>query len=171
MSKLYEIRDEYLNAFAELTEALADSEFSQDEQMQIVKDSLMGIVDKFESKALAVGKYIASLDFEIDNLDVMQKRIADRKRAAVAKRDNLKQYLLSEMQVMDCTAVKDAEIAISVRANPAKVHVYNEAKIPDEYKTVKTEISIAKSAIATAIKSGIKVEGAVLEQSSRIDIK
>lgn len=169
--KLYEIGQEYQMAFNEITDVLSDSDLTTDEVNTIVRDSLAGLQDAFEQKALAVGKYIATLDFEVSNLDEMIKRLTARKRSVAAKHDSFKEYLFNEMQRVGVSSIKDASLVLTIKNNPAKVIVLDADVVPDEYRVIKTEMSIAKSAISSALKAGVDVPGVMLEGSQRLDIK
>ena len=71
--KLYEISSQYrqaLNVFEEIDL----SDLNEEQQHQLITDTLEPIEDDFKTKALSIGSYIANLDLEAEALKTMEKR-------------------------------------------------------------------------------------------------
>jgi len=90
---------------------------------------------------------------------------------AESKKQIVQDYLFIQCLKTGSTQIRNAELIICIKANPPKVIIDNENSIPDIYKKVIETVNISKSAIATAIKNGLEVNGAHLESSQRLDIK
>ena len=60
---------------------------------------------------------------------------------------------------------------IKIRKNPPSVEILDESAITEEYKSQKITISINKKLIAEHIKAGVVIDGARLNNSTRLEIK
>ena len=168
--KLYEISSQYrqaLNVFEEIDL----SDLNEEQQHQLINDTLEPIEDDFKTKALSIGSYIANLDLEAEALKTMEKRIEQRRKANERKVNWLKDSLHNEMKAMNLLAIKDNQISLNVRKNPGRVVIENETLLPDNYKETQTTTLIRKSLIADAIKAGNNVPGAALHNGTRLDIR
>ena len=168
--KLYEITTEYRQALAVINEAdLTD--LNPEEQQQLITDTLAPFEYEFQHKALAIGAFVANLELEADALKTMEQRINQRRKANERKAEWLTDYLHVNMEVMKLTSIKDNQISLSLRKNPPKVIINNETLIPEDFKETQTTILIRKTLIADALKQGKVIPGAMLQQSTRLQIR
>lgn len=157
--KLYEITAQYRHALTFLNEADLSS-LSLDEQQQLIHDTLDQFTDQFQSKALAIGAFIANLELEADALKTMEQRIQQRRKANERKAEWLRDYVHVNMQAMAIDEIKDQQIQLSIRKNPPKVIIDDEAALPEVFKATQVSIIVRKSQIAEALKAGDWVPGA-----------
>ena len=167
--KLYEITTEYRQALAVLNDAdLTD--LSPDEQQDLINDTLAVFEDKFQTKALAIGAFIANLELEAEALKVIEQRIQKRRKSNESKAQWLKEYLHVNMEMMNLIDIKDNQIRLTIRKNPPKVVIANDLLLPDDFKESQVTILIRKNLIADAIKQGQIVPGAYLQNGTRLQI-
>lgn len=160
---LYLISNDYLAALDALTGDV-------DIPPEAIADTMDGIEGEWSDKALNVGRYIRNLEAEADAISVARKAMDDREKAAKAKADRLRAYLLSEIERTGLKA-KAPDLAITTAKNPPRVIIEDEDLIPCEYKRSVTTETIDKTAIKTALQSGGFVPGSRVEQSTRLVIK
>jgi len=87
---------------------------------------------------------------------------------------NLEEYLLVNMQRAGIQKIESTQapfFRISLRKNPPKVVIDSEDELPWEFKREKTIIEADKALIKDALKQGLTVAGAHLEQTERVEIK
>lgn len=168
--KLYELSSQYRQALT-VFEDIDLSDLNEEQQHQLINDTLEPIEDDFKTKALSIGSYIANLDLEAEALKTMEKRIEQRRKANERKVNWLKDYLHNEMKAINLLTIKDSQISLNVRKNPGRVIIENETLLPDNYKEAQTTILVRKSLIAEALKAGHRVPGAALHNGTRLDIR
>lgn len=168
---LYSISSRYQDSFHELTEILSDTELSAEEIEKIVNDSLTDLKGEFKDKALNVAAYANNLAAEAESIDIVIKRLIARRDATKRKFENFKNYLFNQMLLTNTHSIKNEQIVLTIKNNPAKVVILDEKAVPADYKTVVSEVKISKTAIANAIKAGTEVKGVVMESSQRLEIK
>ncbi len=160
---LYQITGEYLSALDALT---ADDDIPP----EAIADTLEGLAGAWEEKALNVARYIRNLEAEANAITFARTAMEARERAATAKARRLKEYLRGEL---DRTGLKpkSADIAIRTHRNPAIVVITDESLIPDDYRQERVTYSISKTDIKAALQAGAAVNGARLEQTTRLVIQ
>lgn len=168
--KLYAITADYRNALNVINEADL-SDLSPEEQQQLLADTLAQFTDQFQVKALAIGAFIANIELEAEALKTMETRIQQRRKASERKAEWLRDYLHVNMQAMDLLDIHDHQIWLSVRKNPAKVIIDNEAQLPEVFKETQTSILVRKNLISDALKQGQAIPGAHLEYGTRLQIR
>ena len=134
-------------------------------------DTLEAVIGQFEIKAQSVIAYHLNQQAELAALDAHIKAMQAKKKALQSKADNLKAYLLRNMQATGIREIKahDGTFTAKIAKNPASVDIYDEAQIADDYCQFKREIG--KTAIKEALQAGIEVQGARLVQSEGLRIK
>lgn len=168
---LYAIAEECRHALSAV-ESADLTDLSEEERRQLIEDSLGGLREAFSRKALAVGAFVANLNFEIDNLRAMEKRIQERRKAAEAKAEWLAECLRAAMEALGFKEIKDAQIRLRIKRNPPRVIVDDESQVPEDYKERQVLVAVRKSLIGEALKSGLDVPGAHLDASgTRLEIR
>jgi hypothetical protein len=168
---LYTISSQYQDSFRDLTEILSDTEMSAEEIEQTVINTLTDLEGEFKNKALNVAAYTCNLALEAESIDVVIKRLTARRDAVKRKHENFKNYLFNQMLLTNISAIKNEQLELTIKNNPAKVIINDEDAVPANYKTIVSEVKISKSAIAKDIKAGIMVTGVEMVSSKRLDIK
>lgn len=163
MSALYDLAGQYRQ--------LADRLAHMDLDAATVADTIeaSGLTDEISTKAqgvLLVAKsaeqYLPAIEAEIARLTALKKR---HERIAQGLRD----YLRHNMQAAGIERIDCPLFAVSLRANPAAVEVWDEAQVPASYwHTPEPKPAISKSAVAAELKAGREVAGCRLTQSTRL---
>ena len=161
--KLYQIADAYLLAL----EALAETE---DLPAEAIADTLEGWLGTFEQKATAVAAYIRNLELEAAAVEDARRRMEQRQRSLEWHAERLRTYLRIEMERTGITKVKSAELTLRTQKNPPSVVIDNDSAIPGAYKQEVITVKLLKSEISKALKAGMQVPGAHLEQGTRLVI-
>ena len=118
--------------------------------------------------------------FVLDSIKARQEFITsrmaewDRECAKCEKViESLRSRIHAAMEVLDMPEVHGYEYTFKLQANPARVVIDDEAKIPIEYTTteIQTTVKISKREILDAFKDGQVVPGAHIERSTRLVTK
>ena len=153
--KLYEIEQAILECVDNETGEVIDFELLN--QLVIDKhtkiDNIISWYKELHAESVAI-------DYEI-------KSLKERQNQKMNKSDSLKLWLTD---VLNGTRFESSRNCISWRKSD-EVHILDEMKIPNEYKTEKIEVCVSKSDIKKAIKDGIAVDGAEIIYKNNIQIK
>jgi len=153
--KLYEIEQAILECIDDDTGEVIDI----DRLNQLVMDRTTKI-----DNILSLYKQFIAETMAIDNeVKVLQKRQSQK----LNKSESLKLWL---SDILNGAKFESPRNFVSWRRSD-EVYITDEAKIPAEYKTTKTEVCINKSDVKKAIKDGIAVDGAMLIYKNNIQIK
>lgn len=150
---------------------LADSE--SDIPEEVIRDTLEALGGEIEVKAQNVAAFIASQESFADAIDAAAAKMTDRAKRLRNRNTYLKQYLMTHMLAANKLRIESPELAIAVKKCPAAVVVFDEAAVPDAYRVQPPPPPprLDKRAMADAMKSGIEIPGAKLEQGYRLEIK
>lgn len=164
---LYSITDRFLQAF----EALPDSGLDE----ATIFDTLESIEGELVEKGRAVAAFYLNLEAEADAVEAMANRLKERAKAARARTEAMRSYLLTNMQRAGITEIKaeDGTFTAKIKKNPPAVEIWAPEFIPEEFMRTPEPPPPApsKSAIKEALAAGTEVPGARLTQSVRLDIK
>ncbi len=159
MKKLHEMAVDYIG--------LLDADFEPD----TLKECLDSIKDSIEDKGINIVKVLQSYDDNISVIDAELKRIQSIKKAEVAKKERLKEYLRYNMQETGISKIQHPLFTVTLGKPTQKVTVTDINELPDEFVSVKTEIKPDLNEIKKALKNGV-VNGAELtEGKPRLLIK
>lgn len=130
-------------------------------------------IDKLEELELArdvkvenICLWIKNLKAEAEALKAEKEVFAQRQKAAENKMESLKRYISG---YLEGTAFESAKVKVSFRKSEA-VEIMEGAVIPDEYLRFK-EPEINKTALKTALKSGVSIAGVHIIENQNIQIK
>ena len=126
--------------------------------------------EEFENKALNVAGVVRMFENKSDEID----REIERLTAIKDKIDNtvgrLKTSLSTACQTLGFEKIEGIHAKISFRKSEKTV-IDNLEEIPQEYKVEKVTYTADKTKIKEALKSGLNVSGAHLEENKSIQIK
>ena len=166
--RLYEITNE----FQRFLEALENGEIPE----EAISDTLESITGLIEEKADNIACIIKNLSAEKEAIKAEEDRLSERRKTKENEIKRLKKYLTDELLKVGRTEIETARNKISFRKSQ-KVFVDNEAefiewarKHNDDLLTYK-EPTINRTAIGNALKSGMKIDGARLEESQNLQLK
>lgn len=167
MATLYEINrsiEEILDRlFAEADEEtgeVPEEVLAELEQMQEAR------AEKLEN----IGCYIKNLKAEAmaikAEMDALKKRLDQKKR----KIDSLTEYVSNDLLLHEEKKFDSARVSYSFRKSE-RVSISDESALPKKFLIKEIIYKPDKTAIKEALKSGIKVRGAVLEENQNLQIK
>ena len=156
MTALYVIANEYRAA----AEKLADMDLDP----QTIVDTLEGLSGELEVKAQSVAYMIRNFEVTAAAIKQHESEQAARRRAIETRAEGLKRYLASCMEATGIEKIEGPGVKLSFRKSSAVV-IDGEDLIPQEYMRVKPAPPPEpdKKAIADAIKAGVSVPGAHVE--------
>jgi hypothetical protein len=164
--RLFEITEQF--------KALENIEDSDELPPEVIADTLEGLEGDFETKTIAIAKFILSLEATAEQVKAAAKA-TELRAARIAKRaESIRHYLLLQMQIIDWRKKIEAEdIVIARRNNPPAVNVTDEASVPRVFWVTPEPPPprIDKKAIKEALQAGAEVPGAYLEAGERVDIR
>ncbi len=162
-NSLYEIAREYLEAFDHLE---VDEETGEILNFEAV-DTLAGT---FEEKAESVACYIKNLDAFAGDLKAEEANLAERRKSAEKRVENLKKYLTSCLDAVGRDKVETAKVRVSFRKSVA-VSIDDERALPADFIVETVSTKPDKTAIKKAIQAGQEITGASLVENRNIQIK
>lgn len=170
--KLYEYADQYRHMVRTISEMdFSDSEMTPEEQDDMIRDTLSSIQTSAEEKIKAIGALICTLDFEAQNLREIEKRQAQRRRVAERKIEFLKEYTRMSMEALNIKSVKDKQVNVSIKTNPPSVVILDQKALPEWALTSEIIVHVSKTKLAQALKAGEEIPGAMLRQSTRLEVR
>jgi hypothetical protein len=163
---LYEIADQYMIDLGRL----ADME---DIDEQTLADTLEGLSGDLEVKSTAVAQFICNLESNAEAIKKAEAMMAERRKKIESRANNIREYLLKNLQRTGISKIESVFFNITVRENPESLIVDAQADIPPEYYTQPPlpEPVLDKIKLKAAIKAGCDFLGARLERKMRLDIK
>lgn len=150
----------------QLASALIDGELSEE-----LENALVINQNELQEKAINYGYAIKSIESDIETIDAEIERLRALKISRTNAIERMKSAVLDAFTIYGIEKVTSPTLNLSVRLNPESVEVINEYQIPEIYRKEKVTVSIDKTAIKEAIKSGLEVPGAVLDRKKRLEIK
>ncbi len=160
---LYEIGENY----RDLAEMVEREEVTAEE----VADTFAAIQDAAGVKIDSIAEIyrnkkatIDAIEAEIDRLTTLKKR----QKTATERLENLVYMYLS---ITGKKRENGDKFSVSLRKNPARVNIVDEAAIPQEFVKEKVMTSIDRVRIKNALKAGETVAGATLVQDERAVIE
>ena len=162
MSSIYQLTKEAKELASLLSEGELDSSIELD--LTINQEAI-------QTKSIDYAYVVKSFESDIDTIDSEIKRLQALKTIRSNAITRMKAAVLEAMEVYGIEKVETPTLKLSIRKNPESVDLVNEYQIPDKYRKEKVILSIDKIAIKKDLKDGIEVEGALLKQTTRLDIK
>jgi phage host-nuclease inhibitor protein Gam len=137
------------------------------EDGQDVSAQLEQLAGAIEQKTAAMVRIARDLELDVDKLDDELRRLTARKRALVANRDRIRDYMRTAMETANIDRVKAAAFTVTLSAPSAqRVEVVDESLVPDTYVRVKREVN--KAAVLDAYRvTGEIVPGCTIVDSAR----
>ena len=160
---LYQIEQEYMILADEIINNEGELTPELEQRLTINKDQL-------EAKGKGYGYIIKDIEAEIDAIDVEIKRLSAMKKSRTNAVDKLKTTLSDAMQLFQISELKTPTLKISFRKSES-VEVENIALLDSCYVITKVVEIADKASIKEALKNGVEVTGAVLQQNINLQIK
>lgn len=163
--KLYELSEAYTSAL----DLFTDPEQSFNDCL--ITDTLESIELDFNEKVRQTAAVIKTMQAEADAIKTAIASMYARQKSLENRADDLKAYLLRNMQTVGKTQIKSPWLVVSVQKSPASLVVIDESKIPNIFKTEVLTVKIDKTAIKKAWSDDMPVAGCELVQGEHLRIK
>ena len=162
---LYQLTDDYLQAFQRLQEA--------DLPEEALRDTLEGLQYPLEQKSTAVAQMARNMEALAAQIKAAEQDMDTRRNAIEDRAARLRAYLKDCMEKAGMTKIDSPWFTLSIKKNPPALEVAPGAAIPDRWKRIPPipEPELDKAAIKEALKAGELIDGCRLVQSTRLDIK
>jgi len=149
--QLYEISNQYQTAFNQMQELDFDE--------QTISDSLSLITDDFNNKAINVSSFIKNLEADTKAMKEAEEAIYNRRKAIENKVNNIKEYLITNMEACGITHIHHPQFDIKLKKNPQSLIITNEKLIPSEYfDTIPETKVLNKTKLKNDLKSGVVID-------------
>lgn len=162
-NSLYEIAREYLEAFDHL-------EIDEETGEILNFESVDALAGTFEEKAESVACYIKNLDAFAGDLKAEEANLAERRKSAEKRVENMKKYLTSCLDAVGRDKVETAKVRVSFRKS-VSVSIDDEQALPADFVVETVSTKPDKTAIKKAIQAGQEIAGASLVENRNIQIK
>lgn len=141
-------------------------------------DTLDGIEEAFEDKAVNVAIAVKSMRAEAEQLKAEKLRLAKRQTQKERAAERLEQYLLNSMQAIGREKIDKPQAVIRVKKNPESTIIDNEKSFIEwaeangyndllKYK----DPDIKKKEVKDLLKRNVELPFVHLERKTKIDIK
>ncbi len=162
--KLFELSAQYKSL-----EALAETD---DLAPEFIADTLDALTGQFEDKAVAVAKFILSLEAAAEDIEAAAEAMHQRAARIEKRAESIRQYLLLNLQVVDAKRIETSELVIRRQLNPVAVRITDEHAVPADYwRQLPAPLPVIdKKLIKDSIQNGIEVPGAYLEAGEHVRI-
>lgn len=141
-------------------------------------DTLEGIEELFEDKAVNVAVYIKNLRSEAEQLKAEKLKLEKRQSAKNKLADRLEKYLFDSMQKVKRTQIDRPQAKIRIKQNPESTVIENEqefikwAECNDRDDLLKYEQpSVKKAVVKALLKKKENIPFAHLERKTVLEIK
>ncbi|MGX0021466.1 Mg2+ and Co2+ transporter CorA [Staphylococcus hominis] len=143
---------------------------AEQEDEQILKDTLASINDAIEDKADGYVAVIKTLEGDNKAIDEEIKRLRQRKTSNQNGVKRLKESLQEVMEQTGKEKFKTALNSYSIANNPPSIEVINESLIPKSY-WVEQAPKLNKKEILSDIKNGVEIKGAEVVQTRSLRVR
>lgn len=143
---------------------------AEQEDEQILKDTLASINDAIEDKADGYVAVIKTLEGDNKAIDEEIKRLRQRKTSNQNGVKRLKESLQEVMEQTGKEKFKTALNSYSIANNPPSIEVVNESLIPKSY-WVEQAPKLNKKEILSDIKNGVEIKGAEVVQTRSLRVR
>lgn len=161
MSNLFELKGSYLQVYDVI---------SEQENEQILKDTLASINDAIEEKADGYVAVIKSLEADNHAIDEEIKRLRQRKTSNQNGVKRLKESLQKVMEQTGKEKFKTSLNSYSIANNPPSLDIIDETLIPKQYY-VEQKPKLDKKELLKAVKGGLELKGVELKQSRSLRVR
>ena len=146
-----------------------------DENGEISTDALERLAElehNLEVRGKSIAHYVKNLEADIIAVTAVKKEIAERETRLKKRVEDLKSYLLTNMEKFGITQISCAAFDIKVKKNPVSVNDdVDIEQLPEEYIRTKITKSADKIKIKQDLQAGKSVPTARLVQNNRLTIE
>ncbi|WP_461240305.1 siphovirus Gp157 family protein [Paucilactobacillus sp. N302-9] len=139
-----------------------------DEKM--VQDTMESVVGPLKDKITGYGMVMTEVENQINDADMLIKRIQDKKKRWQRNLNNMKNNVMDSMEAADLNKVEDVHVTVKITRNKKTV-IDDETKLPAKYVKIKQTYTPDKNMIKQDISAGKDINGAHIEQTATLSIK
>lgn len=161
MPSLFDLSTDYQQLYDLITEQ---------EDEQILKDTLASINDAIEDKADGYVAVIKTLEGDNKAIDEEIKRLRQRKTSNQNGVKRLKESLQEVMEQTGKEKFKTALNSYSIANNPPSLDITDESLIPKQYY-IEQQPKLDKKELLKVVKDGLEIEGVELKQSRSLRVR
>jgi len=152
---LYDIH-EHLAALFESEECCPDDRRAE------LDNEIQAFIAMELTKVDSIASYLAWLEQQAEFAAAEIKRLQARKKASENRHARIEMFVSKLMQLRNYTRLDGRTTTLSLRRAPPSVEVVDERAVPAEFQIIKTETSVDKTKVKTALQAGTLVPGARL---------
>ncbi|MYV04428.1 siphovirus Gp157 family protein [Furfurilactobacillus milii] len=161
MPTLYELDSNYQRVLSLIGEV--DDPKMLDDTLEAIAGGIEGKGANYAVVIKETNSTLAKYDAEIKRLQAERKRIANNQKY-------MKQFLLNSMNLANIKKIESVRGSVRIQKNPVKLMVNDESLLPDKFFTIHEVKELNKSQLKDALKNGLEVNGAHLEQGESLRI-
>ncbi|MEJ7529194.1 siphovirus Gp157 family protein [Staphylococcus hominis] len=143
---------------------------AEQEDEQILKDTLASINDAIEDKADGYVAVIKTLEGDNKAIDEEIKRLRQRKTSNQNGVKRLKENLQEVMEQTGKEKFKTALNSYSIANNPPSLDITDESLIPKQYY-IEQQPKLDKKELLKVVKDGLEIKGVELKQSRSLRVR
>lgn len=143
---------------------------AEQEDEQILKDTLASINDAIEDKADGYVAVIKTLEGDNKAIDEEIKRLRQRKTSNQNGVKRLKESLQEVMEQTGKEKFKTALNSYSIANNPPSLDITDESLIPKQYY-IEQQPKLDKKELLKGVKDGLEIKGVELKQSRSLRVR
>lgn len=143
---------------------------AEQEDEQILKDTLASINDAIEDKADGYVAVIKTLEGDNKAIDEEIKRLRQRKTSNQNGVKRLKESLQEVMEQTGKEKFKTALNSYSIANNPPSLDIKDESLIPKQYY-IEQQPKLDKKELLKVVKDGLEIKGVELKQSRSLRVR
>jgi hypothetical protein len=139
---------------------------------EVIHDTLQGLQGDFETKAVAVAKFILSMEATSADIEEASKAMKLRADRLKKRAESIKHYLLLQLQITGQKKIETPEVVIRRQNNPPSVFIADEKTVPEQFwvQPEPPPKRIDKDALKKAIQGGATFDGCFVEQGEHVRI-
>lgn len=124
-----------------------------------------------QNKATNIVGYNFTLEQNKNTLKQEIERLQGIYTTIELKQEKFKQYVKENMEKLGIEKIETPLGNLTIKKNPASVEIVNKDLVNEQYIKTKEVKSIDKNKIKEELKLGLDVQGCLLKESTRLEIK
>jgi hypothetical protein len=138
---------------------------------RVLADTMESIQGEIEDKLISYVHVAEEENATVDAIDKKIKSLQARKKSHRNLAMRLMETAKATMEAHDWQKIETDETLVRVRKNPASVDIVDESKLPVDTLVEHTEYRPDKTLIKKRLQAGNEVNGAILKQTTRLEVK
>lgn len=123
-----------------------------------------------EEKIVSIARVYRQILSDAQICKEEEKRLAERKKKLENRASRLKEIMFEGMKIAGANKIRRPEFDISIKKNPPSLQISEGANIPKNFY-LEVDPVLDKTALKTAVKNGLEIQGVSVIQTERVEIK